>query len=575
MTKILVIEDTVALREEILQMLELMNFEGISAATGLAGIELAQQHLPDVILCAIMMSKMNGYDVLQTLRRNPETAQIPFIFLTAKAERTDFRRGMNLGADDYLTKPFTADELIEAISARLYKQATVTIPYVAEMKRAAEQIGQMAFRDALTGLPNRILFQQRLQEALAQAGREPSQSIAVFCLSVLGYRSVNIQFGSASGDALLKAIVPRLTDCISPQDTVARLSNDEFSLLIQLDDGQTAAQVAEKLLKALSVPYLIENQSIPVQVQMGATIYPADNSPAPKLLNHAILALNWVRKQSGSACQFYNAEIAYATASRAVIAGALEPALNRAELQIYYQPQVNLVTGRIIGAEALLRWQSADLGTISPATFVPVAEETGLILPIGAWMLRAACAQAKIWQSKHLLPIRISVNLSAYQFKQPGLIKTIAQALEETGLDANLLAIELTEATIMEDAETSLIRLQQVRELGVHISIDDFGTGYSSLSYLTRLPIDVLKIDQSFVCNIPADTHATTIASAITALAHSLDMRVVAEGVETKEQLSFLRRQGCNAIQGYLFSPAIPDGEFEQLLADDRRLVFN
>jgi diguanylate cyclase len=572
MTTVLVIEDTSALREEILQMLALINFRGIGAADGSSGIELAQLHLPDVIICDMGMPRMDGFTVLQRLRRDPETARTPFIFLAAKADRTDIRRGMNLGADDYLIKPFSTDELIEAISAHLYKQAAITIPHVAAMRQAAEQIGQLAFRDALTGLPNRILLQQRLQEAVTQAKRT-SKDVMVCCLNVECFRSINLRFGQSAGDDLLRAIATRLTSCLPPQDTVARLSSNEFSILTQIAPGSTAAETAEKLLKSLSIPYQIQDQFIPIQVQMGATLYSTDTSSTPNLLNHAGLALNWLRKQGRLGCQFYSAEIAELSVNRAIVTTALQGAIARSELQIHYQPQVNLVTGRIIGAEARIGWQSPDLGAIPSATLLSVAEETGLIESIGKWMLQTACTQAKHWQTKHLLPLRTAINLSTSQFKQPTLIQTIVQILEETQLDAELLAIELTEATIMADVEASLITLQQLKELGVYISIDSFGTGYSSLSSLTRLPIDALKIDQSFVQQMPADPHAAAIATSITVLARSLNLRVVAEGVATQEQLSFLRRQGCNAIQGDLFSPAISESEFEQLLVDDRRLA--
>ncbi|MBW4658912.1 MAG: EAL domain-containing protein [Drouetiella hepatica Uher 2000/2452] len=571
MTTILIIEDTASLQEEILQMLDLMNFRGLAADNGVAGVQLAQQHLPDIILCDIMMPEMDGYDVLQTLRRNPETARIPFIFLTARADRADIRRGMNLGADDYLTKPFTSSDLGEAITARLCKQAAITAPYVLEMKRAAEQLGQMAFRDSLTGLPNRIQFQHRLQEALIQANRN-QQAIAVLCVSLERFRAFNVRFGQSAGDALLQSVAERLKTCVTAEDTIARLSGDEFCILLTHRSPEAIERSAEEILKALSAPYLIQEHSLHTQISMGGSIYPNDES-GDKLLNHAAIAMNWGREQGNPHCQFYSDEIAETTATRSLLEAGLRRALDKAELQVHYQPQVNLITGRIIGAEAFLRWNSAELGSISPFNFIAVAEETGLIVPIGEWMIQIACLQAKTWQTKHLLPLRMSVNLSAYQFKQPGLVRSIAQILKDTELDAELLAIEISETTVMADVEASLSTLQQIKELGVHISIDDFGTGYSSLNYLTRLPMDTLKIDQAFVKDITTDQYGAAIASAITALAQSLNLRVVAEGVETPEQLAFLRRQGCNALQGFLFSPAISADEFEKLLTEDKRLL--
>ena len=572
MTTILIIEDTASLQEEILQMLDLMNFRGLAANNGVAGVQLAQQHLPDIILCDIMMPEMDGYDVLQTLRRNPETARIPFIFLTARADRADIRRGMNLGADDYLTKPFTSDDLGEAIAARLCKQAAITTPYVSEMKRAAEQLGQMAFRDSLTGLPNRIQFQHRLREALIQA-KQNQQAIAVLCINLERFRAVNVRFGQSAGDTLLQSVAERLKTCTTDEDTIARLSGDEFCIVLTNRSLEAIERSAEEILKALSASYLIQEHSLQVQISMGGTVYPYDDSAGDKLLNHAVIAMNWGREQGNPNCQFYSGEIAETAATRNLLEAGLRRALDKAELQVHYQPQVNLVTGRIIGAEAFLRWNSVELGAVTPFSFIAVAEETGLIVPIGEWMIKIACLQAKTWQTQHLLPLRMSVNLSAYQFKQPGLVRSIAQVLQDTELDADLLAIEISEATVMADVEASLFTLQQIKELGVHISIDDFGTGYSSLNYLTRLPLDTLKIDRTFVKNVTTNEHDAAIASAITALAQSLNLRVIAEGVETQEQLAFLRRQGCNALQGFFFSPAISAEAFEQLLTEDKRLL--
>lgn len=567
MTTILVIEDTAALREEILQLLDLMNFRGIGAADGATGVQLALHYLPDVIICDVMMPEMDGYAVLKQLQENPETAQIPFIFLTAKADRSDIRRGMNLGADDYLTKPFTSDDLGEAIAARLHRQASITLPYMSEMKRAAEQLGQIAFQDGLTGLPTRILCQQALQNALRQA--QPPQTLTLFCLKVEQLRAVNTRFGQSAGDTLLLAIAARLNRYVTPQDTVARLSEDEFCLIL-VDLDVPPSQIADSLLTALSAPHLIQDQSMRIQVSLGATIYPEDDSDSSSLLNHALIAMNWGRNQG--ICSFYSHEMAEMMAQRNLLEQGLREALNRAELQVYYQPQVNLVTGRIIGAEALLRWESPEFGTVMPSTFLPIAEETGLIVPIGEWLMRTACLQAKAWQKAHLLPIRMSVNLSAHQFEQPRLDQAIAQILKETQLEPELFALELSEATVMADVEASLITLQALKQIGIHIGIDNFGTAYSSLNYLSRLPIDLLKIDQIFVQTVTTDEHHAAIAAATTALARSLNLRVIAEGVETQEQLTFLRRQGCNAIQGFLFSPAISANQFKQLLTEGRRL---
>ncbi|NJO39283.1 MAG: EAL domain-containing protein [Cyanobacteria bacterium CRU_2_1] len=579
MTTILVIEDMLPLREEILEILHLMDFQGIGAENGTVGVELANRCTPDLIICDIMMPELDGYGVLQALRQTPETATIPFIFLTAKADRSDIRHGMNLGADDYLTKPFTSDELSEAIAARLHKKATMMIPYVMEMRRTTEQLGQMVYRDPLTGLPNRILFQQRLQEAIAES-KQDQHSIMVLCIRLKQSQLVKIKLELSAIDLLLQAIAERLTNCVAAKDTVARFSGDEFSLIVpEITCHDEAVKIAEQIRKMLSEPYLIDQQSITIQVYLGATLYPEDHCATDRLLSHALMSTDWGQKHNHFSCQFYDSNIEVSMTHRRILEASLYTALQQAEnkelpsLQVYYQPQVNLVTGRIVGAEALLRMQHPELGWISPAMFISIAEETDLIIPLGAWVLQTVCHQAKRWQSIQNAPIRISVNLSAHQLKQPELTETVAQILTEADLPSDWLGLELTETAVMEDVERSVAMLQTLREMGIHLSVDDFGTGYSSLSYLKRLPIDTLKIDRSFVFNATTDENDAAIVSTIITLAQSLNLRIIAEGVETREQYQFLHQRGCHAMQGYLFSPAVPAIQFEQILASDRRLV--
>jgi diguanylate cyclase (GGDEF)-like protein len=572
MTKILVIEDVQSLREGILQTLECLDFDVVAAENGAVGVQLAQVHLPDLIICDIMMPELDGYSVFTTLRQNPETATIPFIFLSAKADKLDIRQGMNLGADDYLTKPFTMDELSQAIAARLEKQASITQPYVTEMKRAADHLSQLAYRDPLTNLPNRILLHHQLQEALKQAKRH-QQAVAILCLNLDRFKVINTTLGHTTGDLLLQAVSTRLTAWVRQGDTVARLSGDEFSVILtNITQTQEVIDLVQELLDRLSEPYHLNDQEVSIRVSIGITVYPEDDSSIDKLLNHADTAMRWVKQNQSSNYQIYNAQMDQLAAERQLIETGLAHALERSEFQIYYQPQVNLITGRIIGTEALLRWHSPEFGFVSPEKFIPIAEETGLIVPIGEWVLRQVCAQAKVWQTSNWLPMRVAVNLSARQFKHKQLIETITQVLQQTGLDPNLLELELTETSIMEDVEVTVATLHALKAMGIQISVDDFGTGYSSLNYLKRFPIDTLKIDRSFVQDITTDANDAAIATAIIAMAQSLKLKVIAEGVETEDQLNLLRKHGCHAMQGYLFSRPIPAPEFEQLLTADRRL---
>jgi diguanylate cyclase len=572
MTKILLVEDDPGVRTVILKMLDAEGFDVISTTNGQRGIELARELEPDLIICDIMMPECNGYEVLHQLRQSSDTAAIPFIFLSAKSEKADLRQGMELGADDYLTKPFTRAELLGAIGARLTKRSHITQPYIDEMKKAAENLGQLAYRDPLTNLPNRILFHNRLQMAISQAKKQ-QKPLAVVCLDLDQFKSINTRLGHVVGDSLLQAVAMRISSTISEEDTVARMGADEFSIvLLSQPDEEAIAEFAQRLTKVVSAPYELNEHKVHAQVSVGITLYPKDGTTPDKLLNQADLAMRQVKEQGGSGYQFYSAEMDAIAAERQLLETSLSKALEQQELRLYYQPQVNSITGRIIGAEALVRWQHPELGLLYPGKFIPLAESTGLILPLGEWVLRTACQQAQAWQSANRLPIRVSVNLSFRQFKQQNLTETIAQILEETKLGPDVLVIELTETSVMENVDATINVLQELRQMGVQISIDDFGTGYSSLNYLKRFPIDTLKIDQSFVRDITTDTNDAAIAKAIIAMAQSMQLKVIAEGVETEEQFNFLRQIGCHAMQGHLFSMPITPEAFEQLLVEDKRL---
>lgn len=576
MTKILVIEDDPTVRTLILKLLKAEGFDVVSGENGLMGVELAFAHEPDLIICDVMMPECNGYEVLNRLRQHPATARIPFIFLSAKADRGDLRQGMDLGADDYLTKPFRRAELLGAISARLNKQATITQPYIDEMKRAAENLSQLAYRDPLTNLPNRIVFHHKLQEAVKQAERS-QRLAAVLYLNLNGFKEINLRLGYSEGDLLLQQVAERLVNCsLGCASLVARLGGDEFSLLLHDVNSKTEViEAAQQIQCLLAQPYNLSEHSIQVQPSMGIALYPDDSSNPDNLLNRADMAMRCAKLQNSATFQFYLPEMETLTAERQMLHHKLNGALERQEFILHYQPQVNLITGRIIGAEALLRWQQPELGLIQPDKFISIAEETSLIVPIGEWVLHTACTQARVWQAATQMPIRVAVNLSARQFRQPNLADKVAQILTATGLDPDLLVLELTETSVMENVEATIVTLQRLQAMGVHISIDDFGTGYSSLNYLKRFPIDVLKIDKSFVQEISTDSNDAAIAKAIIAMAQSLQLKVVAEGVETEEQFAFLRQNGCHAMQGYLFSHAIESPEFEKLLTAGTRLQVN
>ena len=444
---------------------------------------------------------------------------------------------------------------------------------ITERKLAEQRIQHIAHHDVLTGLPNRVLLQDRLQQAIAYANRS-GLPMWVVLIDLDRFKFVNDSLGHKAGDLLLQTVAQRLQSSVRESDTVARLSGDEFvAILSQYPDEQLSPAILERVMKALAQPVTLEGKEFFVTCSIGVAIYDADGTPAQHLIEHADIAMYSAKKQGRNSFQFYQPEMNDAAQERLQIEGALRNALERDEFVLHYQPQVDLESGAIVGIEALLRWQHPELGMVAPARFIGLAEETGLIVPIGAWVLRTACQQARAWHDAGFGHLRVAVNLSARQFAQPDLLPSIAAALEETGLPPAALELELTESLFMHDVAQAVHLLYDLKALGVALSIDDFGTGYSSLSYLRNFPIDVRKIDRSFVNDIASDADDAAIVASVIALAHNLELRVIAEGVESEEQLDFLRRHGCNEIQGYYFSRPVEAGALQQMLLEGKQLA--
>lgn len=438
---------------------------------------------------------------------------------------------------------------------------------VTDWKRAEERLIELAHFDQLTGLPNRTLFQDRLRQALPQASRN-GKLVALLFLDLDRFKFVNDSLGHTVGDLLLKEAAGRLTHCVRKSDTVARLGGDEFTVILtNITSVHDAAKVAQKILDDFSRPFGSQGPELFVTPSIGITLYPFDGDDIDLLLKNADTAMYRAKQMGRNNYQFYSAEMNTATIAQLTLESSLRYALKREEFLIHYQPQVDLKTGRITSVEALLRWQHPSLGLVSPQDFIPIAEETGLIVPIGEWVLRTACAQAAAWQKANLPLMHMVVNLSIRQFKQPQLIETVERILGETGLSARHLGLELTESMLMENEERTVATLTQLNKLGIQISIDDFGTGYSSLRYLKCFPIHILKIDQSFVREIETNATDAAIVTSIIALARNLGLRVVAEGVESAAQLKFLRANGCDGMQGYYFSKPLSSEAFEKKLS--------
>ncbi|MBA3532642.1 MAG: EAL domain-containing protein [Ardenticatenales bacterium] len=444
---------------------------------------------------------------------------------------------------------------------------------ITERKRAEEQLLRNAFYDSLTGLPNRALFMDRLGRLIERTRRHEEELFAVLFLDIDRFKNINDSLGHMEGDQLLVSIAARLACCLRPTDTLARLGGDEFALLLEeIKDVSDATRMAERIQEELALPFMLTDQELFITASIGITLSSTGYERPEDLLRDADTAM-YRAKGMGKARHVVFDTAMHVRAVRLLqLETELRRALEREEFRVYYQPIVSLKTGHIIGAEALVRWAHPQRGIVSPAEFMPLIEENGLIQPIGEWVLRTACAQNRWWQMAGFPPLGVAVNLSAQQFRQKALCHLISDVLSETGLAANSLKLELTESIVMENAETTILALQELKEIGVELSIDDFGTGYSSLSYLKRFPIDTLKVDRSFVRDITTDPNDAAITIAIVTLAHSLKLKVISEGVETEEQLAFLRAQRCDEIQGYLFSPPIPADAFTRLLQEGRCL---
>ncbi len=431
---------------------------------------------------------------------------------------------------------------------------------ITERRRAEETIRHMAYHDALTGLPNRALLEDRLAVALAQTGRT-GQPFAVVSLDIDRLKVVNDTLGHAAGDALLRAVSQRLEHTTRDSDTVARVGGDEFILLLPGGTrGGGTATVGTKILEAFRAPFSVEGREIHVSPSIGIAVYPDDGDDAEALLRNADAAM-YKAKRQGNGFQIYTPSMNTEATERLLLENDLRHALERDELVLHYQPQAQVESGEIFGVEALIRWEHPELGLIPPDRFIPLAEETGLIVPIGEWVLRRACEQARAWHDAGAGGLTVAVNISVRQFLQPDLCGVIGRVLARSGLPAACLELEITESTAMEDLDISGQVLHTLQDMGVRIAIDDFGTGHSSLSYLKNFPIHTLKIDRSFVKDIPGDPNDAAIAAAAIAMAHSLGLTVIAEGVETKAQLKFLQERRCDGFQGYLIGrPALPNG---------------
>lgn len=429
-----------------------------------------------------------------------------------------------------------------------------------QLRRSAQSQLEHLTHDSLTGLPNRGLAVQKLREALVDA-RQSGSALAVLFLGIDSFKKINATFGHVVGDTVIQECAARMGRALTVDDLIARQAGDEFIVLQNhIPDGLLAAHLAEKLLQQMRMPFRIQGHEILLSASIGIALFPADETTENGLLHKAHMAMGSVKRDTRNAYRFHTSDMEQGAREQLLMESALHHAVENGELIIHYQPKVSFKSGAVVGVEALVRWEHPVLGRVSPATFIPIAEENGCIHDIGMWVLRQACGQVKSWGRQGLPQPRVSVNLSARQFQQPNLASQIRQVMHETGLDPAGLELEITESTVMQDTDAAISALQSLSQLGVALAIDDFGTGYSSLSCLKRFPIDVLKIDRSFIKDVNHDANDAAITRAIIAMARGLDLAVVAEGVETLEQALFLQANGCDEMQGFYFSrPVLPD----------------
>ncbi len=535
----------------------------IQCSEPLKAMDIVANQRPDIVLLDLVMPEMSGFEILKRLRNSDTLRHIPVIILTSSTDADTKLMALELGATDFLGKPFDPSELAlrlrNTLSAKAYRD-------------------RLENYDSVTGLPNRQLLTQRLDRTLRDAAGAGKMG-AVIQLNLDRFKQINEALGLGIGDSVLKGVAMRLDlalggavaagkagDPFNPP-LLARMGGDEFTVLaVGLESSETAGGLAERLLTAIAAPFRAGGEEVVLTASAGVTVFPDDGMESSALLNNAAVAMRQAKQKGGGACEVYSRDFSAKSIHRLNVESELRRAIEREELRIFFQPKVRVESGRGSGAEVLVRWQHPERGLVGPDKFIPIAEETGLIVPLGEWVLRAACTQVADWLRAGLRVPRFSVNVASPQFRTQRFPATVRSALQDADLSPRFLGLELTESAMMEDAPRSIRALQELKDIGIRLSIDDFGTGYSSLTYLKRFPLDELKIDKSFVMGVDTDADNAAIVIAIIAMARGLGLSVCAEGVETKSQFGLLKRHDCDECQGYLFSKPMPAEKFAKML---------
>ncbi|MGE0386009.1 MAG: putative bifunctional diguanylate cyclase/phosphodiesterase [Gammaproteobacteria bacterium] len=555
-TRVLLVEDNdidAALVQATLAHTKGREFELTHARSLRVALDQLASDRFDVVLTDLGLADARGVGAVQQIQAlQPE---LPIVVLSGTDDVETVAEAVRIGAQDYLVKG-EGDALLVGRAIR----------HAIERKQVEVRLAMLAHFDSLTGLANRSSFRTRLESAIDRARRD-GKSIAVLFMDLDRFKAVNDTLGHRCGDELLIAVANRLRGCVRESDTIARLGGDEFTIMIEeVRSVEAVAVVAQKILQSMGQPFVIQGHTLFVTPSIGITIFPDDDDGVDGLLKNADTAMYKAKELGRNNFQYYRADMNSRSVERFELEHKLRLAIENRQFVLHYQPKIDVNTNRVVGVEALIRWDPGDGKLIPPGKFIPIAEETGLIVPIGEWALREAAAQLRRWRENGFAGLTMAVNLSARQFRQVDLASIIDSVIEDEGLDPATLEFEITESLLMENTQSSSATLAALKAKGVRISVDDFGTGYSSLSYLKRFPIDTLKIDQSFVRDITTDADDATIASAIIGLAHNLRLKVVAEGVETDSQLAFLREKGCDQAQGYLFSRPVPAQDLDGML---------
>ncbi|WP_084578839.1 putative bifunctional diguanylate cyclase/phosphodiesterase [Sphingomonas azotifigens] len=563
-------------------LVEHLEAEGYQVRVALGGFEALERvrfAQPDLILLDVMMPDLDGLEVCRRLRADSATRDIPVVFMTALADVRDKVAAFEAGGVDYISKPFQVEELLARVRTHLalrsaqqrLREHAAALEAEVDARRAAEQaLRYMALHDALTGLPNRTMLMDRLQQAIAQARRD-QRLVGVLLLDLDRFKQVNDSLGHFAGDELLEQVARRLRSVLRESDTAARLGGDEFVIAAGTLHGPTdAEQLAARVLKVLEAPFLVQGRALHVGATIGISLYPGDGDNPAALLQAADTAMYQAKRRGRGSHRLFSRDLSVAAERWHSLSHDLHGACERGEFVLHYQPQVLLASGVVTGLEALLRWEHPSQGLIAPALFIPLLEEHGLMVEVGRWALRSACAQAAAWQAQGLPPVRVAVNLSAQQFYRGDVVGAVREALETAGLAPEWLELELTESLTLDDGDSTLRIMNELKALGVALSLDDFGTGWSSLGYLRRFPLDRIKIDRAFVRDLLSDSDTAAIVHSILDLARRLGLDCVAEGVETPEQLDHLRRERCPSVQGFLYSQGLPAADVAMLLRAGR-----